>query len=56
VTILCPTDLVSRKPFHASQMYSKNVETFLKALVSEGEVVINLEDEITAGTLLCRGR
>lgn len=54
VTILCATDLVSRKPFHASQMYSKNVETFLKSLLSEGELVYDMGDEVTAGTLLCR--
>jgi H+-translocating NAD(P) transhydrogenase subunit alpha len=54
VTILCPTDLVSRKPFHASQMYSKNVETFFKSLVADGELVFNMEDEVTAETLLCK--
>jgi NAD(P) transhydrogenase subunit alpha len=54
VTILGPTDLVSRKPHHASQMFSKNVETFLRSLVKEGELVIDPEDEVTAGTLLCR--
>jgi NAD(P) transhydrogenase subunit alpha len=54
VSIICATDLVSRKPYHASQMFSKNVETFLKSLISEGELVMNMEDEITAGTLMCR--
>ena len=54
VTILGPTDLVSRKPYHASQMFAKNAETFLRHLVKEGELTLDLEDEITAGTLLCR--
>jgi len=54
VTILGPTDLVSRKPYHASQMFSKNVETFLKSMLEEGNLKINLEDEVTAGTLLTR--
>jgi len=54
VTILGPTDLVSRKPYHASQMFSKNVETFLRSLLKDGELVFDLEDEVTAGTLLCR--
>jgi NAD(P) transhydrogenase subunit alpha len=54
VTILGPTDLVSRKPNHASQMFSKNVETFLKAMLKEGQLVIDASDEITAGTLLCQ--
>ena len=52
VTILGPTDLVSRKPYHASQMFSKNVETFLKSMLEEGELKIDLEDEVVAGTLL----
>ena len=54
VTILGPTNLVSRKPYHASQMFSKNVETFLKSLLAEGELKIDTGDEVTAGTLLCR--
>ncbi len=37
VTILGPTDLVSRKPYHASQMFAKNVETFLRHLVKDGD-------------------
>ncbi|MCP4573077.1 MAG: Re/Si-specific NAD(P)(+) transhydrogenase subunit alpha [bacterium] len=54
VTILGPTDLVSRKPYHASQMFSKNTETFLKSLVKDGELALDMEDEVVAGTLLCR--
>ena len=54
VTILGPTDLMSRKPHHASQMFSKNVETFLKAMLKDGKLVVDLQDEVTAGTLLCR--
>jgi NAD(P) transhydrogenase subunit alpha len=54
VTILGPTDLVSRKPNHASQMFSKNVETFLKAMLKEGQLIVDLADEVTAGTLMCR--
>lgn len=55
VTILCPADMTSAKPYHASQMYSKNVETFLMSMLTEGELVVDLEDEIVAGTLLCAG-
>jgi len=54
VTILGPTELVSRKPYHASQMFAKNTETFLKSLLEDGKLKIDLEDEVTAGTLLCR--
>jgi NAD(P) transhydrogenase subunit alpha len=54
VTILGPTDLVSRKPYHASQMFSKNVETFLKSIIAEGALKLDLADEVVAGTLLTR--
>ena len=54
VTILGPTNLVSRKPYHASQMFSKNAETFLKSLWVDGALKIDPQDEVTAGTLLCR--
>jgi len=52
VTILGPTDLASRKPYHASQMFSRNIETFLKAIAPKGELKIDLADEVVAGTLL----
>lgn len=54
VSIVGATDLVSRKPHHASQMYSKNVETYLKSMLSDGELVLDMEDEVVAETLLCR--
>ena len=52
VRILGPVNLASTMPTHASQMYSKNLTTFLKHLVPEGELVLDLEDEITAGAML----
>jgi H+-translocating NAD(P) transhydrogenase subunit alpha len=54
VTILGPTNLPSEAPFHASQMYAKNIATFLLNLVKEKQVQINLEDEIIRDTLICR--
>ena len=46
VTILRPTNLPSTTPYHASQMYSKNIATFLLLLVKEGEIKLDMEDEI----------
>jgi NAD(P) transhydrogenase subunit alpha len=54
VTILGPLNIPSDVPFHASQMYSKNVTTFLLHLVKDGELVVDLDDEITHGTLITR--
>jgi len=54
VSIIGPLNIPSAIPFHASQMYSKNIVTFLLHLVNEGELVVDLEDEITSGTLIAR--
>ena len=51
VTILGPTNLPSEVPFHASQMFSKNLATLLAHLVKEGAMNLDLEDEITRDTL-----
>jgi NAD(P) transhydrogenase subunit alpha len=54
VKILGPVNLPSTVPNHASQMYSNNVTTFFKLLIREGRLVLNLTDEVVAGTLLTR--
>ncbi len=55
VTILGPVNLPSTVPNHASQMYSNNVIAFLKPLVKDGKLVLDLTDEVVAGSLLTRG-
>jgi NAD(P) transhydrogenase subunit alpha len=52
VTVIGHTNLPAEIPANASQMYAKNVVTFLKHLVSEGRIELDLEDEITRGALL----
>lgn len=54
VTIHGPENLPSTVPFHASQMYAKNVATFLLHLVKKGEIQIDINDEITKETMLTR--
>ncbi len=54
VTILGPLNLASTVPYHASQMYAKNISTFLLHLVKDGSLVLDMDDEITAGTLVTR--
>jgi NAD(P) transhydrogenase subunit alpha len=55
VTILGPTNLPSTVPYHASQMYAKNITTFLHHLVKDGSVRIDQADEITRETLVTYG-
>ena len=52
MTILGPVNLASTIPYHASQMYAKNVTSFLQNAVTDGELRLNLEDEIIRDTLL----
>jgi NAD(P) transhydrogenase subunit alpha len=52
VTILGPTNLPAEVPNHASQMYAKNITTFLQHLIKQGLPKINLEDEIIRETLV----
>jgi NAD(P) transhydrogenase subunit alpha len=55
VTILGPTNLPSTVPFHASQLYARNLATFLKHLMKDGALHIDADDEITRETLITRG-
>lgn len=55
VTIMGPVNLASSVPYHASQMYAKNVATFLLHMVKEGKLQINTQDEIVRETLLTQG-
>jgi NAD(P) transhydrogenase subunit alpha len=50
VTILGPGNLPSTIPYHASQMYSKNVCNLLAHLVTDGKLEIDMADAITGGT------
>ncbi len=54
VSILGPTNLPSTIPYHASQLYSKNVVTFLSHLVKDGQLAFDIEDEISRETLVTR--
>ena len=47
VVIHGPVDLPARVPVHASQMYSKNLQALLGHLLVDGEIRIDLDDEIT---------
>jgi NAD(P) transhydrogenase subunit alpha len=49
VTIVGLTNLPSTMPYHASQLYSRNVTSLLQLLVQDGELKLDWEDEIVAG-------
>jgi NAD(P) transhydrogenase subunit alpha len=54
VTIIGTTNLPSLIPFHASEMYSRNVAAFLKLLVKDRRLSIDTQDEIVRDTMVTR--
>ncbi len=52
VTILGPTNLASETPFHASQMFAKNITTLLAQMVKEGGWNFDMEDQVIAETMV----
>jgi H+-translocating NAD(P) transhydrogenase subunit alpha len=54
VTIIGRINIATEVPYHASQMYARNLTAFLLYLGKEGKLQLNLQDEITRETLLTR--
>jgi NAD(P) transhydrogenase subunit alpha len=52
VTIIGEFNLAASVPYHASQLYARNVSAFLQYLVKDGQVQLNLKDEIVRETLV----
>jgi len=52
VTIIGWFNFASSVPYHASQMYARNVSAFLLHLFKDGKLQLNLDDEIVRETLL----
>ena len=46
VTILAPTNLPATIPVHASQLYSRNLTSFLSLLIKDGELRIDMKDDV----------
>jgi len=54
VTIIGYFNLATGMPYHASQMYARNLSAFLLHLVKDGKLQLNLDDEIVRETLLTK--
>jgi NAD(P) transhydrogenase subunit alpha len=55
VTIIGAINLASSVPYHASQMYARNLMTYLTYMVKDGKLEWSLEDEIARETLITHG-
>ncbi len=54
VLIVGRLNLPSEMPYHASQLYARNVQALLQHLAPEGELVLDFDDEITAAACVTR--
>ncbi len=52
VTILGPENMASDVAYHASQMYGKNIQTLLELILKDGNINLDFDDEIVAGTVV----
>lgn len=55
VKILGPSNITAGLAFHASQLFSKNVVTFLATMLKDGTLLVDREDEIIAATMILEG-
>ncbi|HYN24798.1 MAG TPA: NAD(P) transhydrogenase subunit alpha [Pyrinomonadaceae bacterium] len=46
VTIMAPLNLAATVPVHASQLYSRNVSAFLHLIIKDGELSIDMNDDV----------
>ncbi|MGH2377095.1 MAG: Re/Si-specific NAD(P)(+) transhydrogenase subunit alpha [Candidatus Limnocylindria bacterium] len=54
VTIIGTLNVPSTMPYHASQMYSRNVASLLALFVKDGMADVAVDDEVMKGTLITR--
>lgn len=52
VTIHAPLNLPSSAPVHASQMYARNITNFVTPLIKDGQLKLDLTDEVVRATLV----
>lgn len=55
VSIIGAINLASSVPYHASQMYARNVTTFLLYMMKDGKLQVNAQDEIIRETMVTSG-
>ncbi len=46
VTIEAPTNLPATVPVHASQLYSRNITSFLSLLIKDGQLQLDMNDDV----------
>ena len=55
VTIVAPTNLAATVPVHASQLYSRNVTAFLSLIITDGELKLDMADDVVGPSCVTHG-
>jgi NAD(P) transhydrogenase subunit alpha len=55
VSVIGPVNLAATVPYHASQMFARNVANFLALVVKDGALKVDTADDIVRETLVARG-
>jgi NAD(P) transhydrogenase subunit alpha len=55
VRIMGPYNLAATLPFHASQLYAKNLANFVLNMTKDGALQLDADDAIVRDTMLARG-
>ena len=55
VTIVAPTNLAAKVPVHASQLYSRNVTAFLSLIIKDGELKLDMTDDVVGPSCVTHG-
>jgi NAD(P) transhydrogenase subunit alpha len=55
VRVIGAVNLPATMPFHASQMYARNVASFVQNMIKDGALAVSMDDEIVRDTLVARG-
>jgi len=53
--VVAPVNLAATIPYHASQLYAKNLANFVQNMTKKGELVLGSDDEIVRDSMLTRG-
>ena len=54
VTLMGPLNLPATMPYHASQMYARNMAAFVQNMIKDGTLALSTDDEIVRETLVTR--
>jgi NAD(P) transhydrogenase subunit alpha len=55
VTVMAPLNLAATVPYHASQLYARNLANFVVNLADDGELQLDKDDEIVRESMVARG-